>query len=158
MKQTEKQHITHESVRFLEGSWQVPRRFLEGSSKVLRMLQGTWMRPAYGSRMCLLHFRQSTPWAMRGHHRHHHQNYTFFRFFRIFRVFSHLENRSRIESFQNVFFFTFSTIFDLSNVISEPFWDPKRIRGEDFLVIFEGKTLASILKQFFQCFFFSEKL
>ena len=51
---------------------------------------------------------------------------------------------------------TFSGIFGFfypPDVNSGPFWVPKRVPGDDFWVIFEGKNVVSILERFFRCFF-----
>ena len=51
---------------------------------------------------------------------------------------------------------TFSVIFgffDLPDVNSGPFWVPKRVPGDDFWVIFEGKTWSRFRNTFFDDFF-----
>ena len=54
---------------------------------------------------------------------------------------------------QKRLFFSIFGFFNLSDVNSGAFWVPKRVPGDDFLVIFEGKTVVSILEHVFRRFF-----
>ena len=57
-------------------------------------------------------------------------------------------------SFRKRLFCTISRFLDLSDADSKPFWVPKRVPGDDFLVIFERKSVFSNLQFFFRDFAF----
>ena len=67
-------------------------------------------------------------------------------------AFWHSKKRSKNCSLRKVFFFAIFGFFDLSDVNSGAFWVPKRVPGDDFVVIFEGKNVVSILEHVFRRF------
>ena len=62
------------------------------------------------------------------------------------------EKASKICSVQKRLIFTFFWFFHLSDVNSGPFWVPQRVPGDDFLAIFEGKNVVSVLDHVFRRF------
>ena len=64
-----------------------------------------------------------------------------------------LKNTSKTYCVQNRFFCHIFRFFDLPDVNSGPFGVPKRVPGDDFWVIFEGKTWLRFRNTFFDDFF-----
>ena len=69
--------------------------------------------------------------------------------------FFELKKPSQTYCVQNRLFYHIFRFFDLPDVNSGPFWVLKRVPGDDFWVIFEGKTWLRFRNTFFDDF--SEK-